>query len=302
MSSPEVSIIIPVYNRASSITCAIRSAIDQTYTNFELIVVDDASTDDLDAALATVNDTRILRLSHEQNQGAAAARNTGILKAQGRYIAFLDSDDRWLSQKLERQMDFMGKCSVTASCTGYEIFSKYHPDGEIRVVKNTLKRKDLLLGCRVSPGSTLMVEKAVFDRVGLFDESMRRLEDWDWLLRFSEQSSLAVLPDVLAVIDSLSDADKHYSDVAESVVAMKRKYGHESNFSRSEQKQILGALENELAAIAFKKKRLGAAASHFAKSLWYNPHRSLDTIVRIIRAIRIDAFGVRGRQRVKNDN
>ena len=102
--SPVVSVIIPTYNRAHLIGRAIRSVLDQTYQDWELIVVDDASTDDIPGIVKGFTDGRVKYIRHDENKGAAAARNTGIQAARGAYIAFLDSDDEWLPEKLERQV------------------------------------------------------------------------------------------------------------------------------------------------------------------------------------------------------
>src|SRR5216683_1160872 len=93
---PRVSIILPVYNRAATVGVAVASVVAQTEQDWELIVVDDGSRDDLSGAMAAVSDRRIRVLRHERNRGAAAARNTGIKAACAPFIAFIDSDDEWL--------------------------------------------------------------------------------------------------------------------------------------------------------------------------------------------------------------
>ena len=105
--NPTVSIIIPTYNRAHLIGRAIQSVLNQTYQNFEIIVVDDGSTDNTEEMIKEFqkHDKRIKYIRHEKNRGGAAARNTGIKVARGEYIAFQDSDDEWLPEKLEKQMD-----------------------------------------------------------------------------------------------------------------------------------------------------------------------------------------------------
>jgi len=101
--NPTVSVIIPTYNRAHLLDRAIRSVLDQTYQDFELIVVDDGSSDPTAEVIATFADPRIYYLRHEKNRGAAAARNTGIEASQGDYVAFLDSDCEWLPKKLLKE-------------------------------------------------------------------------------------------------------------------------------------------------------------------------------------------------------
>ena len=102
-----VSIIMPTYNCARFIRESIDSVLAQTYTNWELIIVDDSSTDNTAEMIANFNDPRIHYLRNEQNEGAALTRNKALRAVKGRYIAFLDSDDLWHPDKLERQIAFM---------------------------------------------------------------------------------------------------------------------------------------------------------------------------------------------------
>ncbi|MGI9434807.1 MAG: glycosyltransferase family 2 protein, partial [Geminicoccaceae bacterium] len=106
---PLVSVVIPVFNRASTIAGAVESCLAQTYPHFEIILVDDGSSDDIGSAVrsfadTTADATKIRLVRHAHNQGVSAARNTGVREAKGVYVAFLDSDDAWLPQKLERQV------------------------------------------------------------------------------------------------------------------------------------------------------------------------------------------------------
>ena len=97
-----VSAIIPTYNRANIVIRAIQSVLNQTYQNFELLVIDDGSQDNTEEIVTGIHDNRIKYIRHEKNKGVAAARNTGIEAAKGEFIAFLDSDDEWLPNKLKR--------------------------------------------------------------------------------------------------------------------------------------------------------------------------------------------------------
>lgn len=115
-----VSIIMPSYNTAPYIKETITSVLNQTYTNWELIIVDDCSTDNTDEVLATINDDRIRFFKNEKNLGAAISRNRALRKANGQWIAYLDSDDLWMPEKLEKQIGFMEKNCCIFSYTGYE--------------------------------------------------------------------------------------------------------------------------------------------------------------------------------------
>ena len=115
-----VSIIMPSWNTANFIAESIQSVINQTYTNWELLIVDDCSTDNTDEVVASFKDKRIRYFKNKKNSGAALTRNKAMRKAQGEWIAFLDSDDLWMPEKLERQIDFMKKNGYTFSYTEYE--------------------------------------------------------------------------------------------------------------------------------------------------------------------------------------
>src|SRR5215469_2241485 len=184
-----VSVVIPVYNRARLIGRAIGSVLAQTYQNFEIVVVDDASTDDLSGALSEISYSRLRRVAHPRNRGAAAARNTGVAAAVGEYVAFLDSDDIWYPQKLAAQVAAMRgqPPDIAGTVCAYDCIRTGRPPR--RVVPSwtplTFARSQLL-GCTCGPGTTLLCRRDVFAEIGPYDEELRRLEDWDWLLRLAE--------------------------------------------------------------------------------------------------------------------
>ena len=200
--SCSVSVIIPVFNGEHTIKRALDSVFNQTFSDFEIIVVDDASTDRTVELVAQYGSDRLTVIRSAENRGAGAARNRGIEAARGRWIAFLDSDDAWKPEKLARQIELLKQSdqSATACATGYQIEKK----GRSLVINLNLTperfRQDILFGCTISPGSTLLLERYVFDEIGGFDESFRRLEDWDWLLRFSEHHDMVFVPEPLAEI------------------------------------------------------------------------------------------------------
>ena len=120
----KVSVVIPGYNSSSHIKTAIESVLNQTYANLEVLIVDDASTDDTCSVVNQINDPRIKLISRAQNGGAAVARNTAIGAATGRYIAFLDADDYWTSDKLSVQIKEMQEKTAGFSCTDYIVRAK----------------------------------------------------------------------------------------------------------------------------------------------------------------------------------
>lgn len=282
--APEVSVVIPVFNRAHLLPRAILSVLKQSFEAFEVLVVDDGSTEDLPATLSIFDDARLRMIRHEVNRGSAAARNTGISEAKGRLIALLDSDDIWRPEKLERQLAFMGEHggSRRVSCTAFEVYSSYYTSNELRYSSAVLTRKNLELGCRVSPGSTMVAERSLFEMVGPYCEDLHRLEDWDWLLRCTAVTDLAVLDQPLSIIDASASEMIDYPTVARAVALMKQRHFRRGGLlpTRSRLK-FLATLENELAATAYRSGRYGTAFLRFLRShsLW--PVRKLDYYRRI---------------------
>jgi glycosyltransferase involved in cell wall biosynthesis len=190
----EASIIIPTYNRAETLIRAMNSVLYQTCQNFELIIVDDGSTDETREVVESRHDPRIRYLRHAHNRGPSAARNTGMRAAKGNYIAWLDSDDEWFPNKLEEQLRIFGPGPnpVEASSTGYYIHSKSSNRKVIPFTSSSWSRS-LLLRCDLAPGSTLLFRRSVLSEIGYLDEQLIRYEDWDWLIRFIKRYDLAVV-------------------------------------------------------------------------------------------------------------
>src|SRR5690606_913848 len=148
------------------------SVLAQTYRHLELLVVDDASTDDTAQTIAAFDDPRIRYINHETNRGGAAARNTGIALAQGKYIAFVDSDDYWLPQKLSKQVRLLSSCSPQVGIvhTNYRaINGKGQPVGEA-FARHRGNLYDTLLRKNCIGSSTVLARRTCFERVGSFDE------------------------------------------------------------------------------------------------------------------------------------
>jgi GT2 family glycosyltransferase len=196
---PYVSVVIPTYNHGKLIGPTIESVLAQTYDNFELIIVNDASPDSTIEDLKKFTDPRIVVISHEINQGSGPARNTGIKHARGEWVAFLDHDDQWMPDKLARQLGFMETVAkgCPASATDYMIFARSGRWVERRNSKLRDPNWLMLTGTGLSL-STLMAKRAVFEKIGMFDPqdpgTGNRTEDWDWFLRYRSQFPLAIVP------------------------------------------------------------------------------------------------------------
>jgi len=182
---PQVSIIIPTYNRGWIIKEAIDSVLAQDYTEFELIVVDDGSTDHTSGVLDSYG--KDIKVLSQKNKGVSAARNRGIAEASGKFIAFLDSDDLWLSQKLSVQIEFFNQTPDALICQTEEVWIRnglrVNPKKRHKKPSGMIFKPSLEL-CLVSP-SAVMIQRSLFDRVGEFDETLPACEDYDLWLRIS---------------------------------------------------------------------------------------------------------------------
>lgn len=189
-----VSVIIPVYNRQDTIIKALTSVVNQTFKDFEIIVVDDGSTDDTNKIIkASGIDFKLI--VHSENDGVSSARNAGILKATSPLIAFLDSDDYWLPHKLQEQVSFFKENIHAVACQTREkwIRNNIRVNPGLRHIKSGgnifLKSLDL---CIISP-SAVMIRRSVFDEIGLFDESLAACEDYDLWLRLTSRYEVHLL-------------------------------------------------------------------------------------------------------------
>ena len=200
-NNPTVSVIITTYNRAQLVSRALQSALNQTYGDFEIIVVDDASTDNTMEVLGRFEDKRIRYLRREKNGGNSASRNTGIQAAKGDYIALLDSDDEWFPEKLQKQVNKFIESGegVGLIYTGFlyvsqktgEILGQVIPTFRGNVYANLFMK-----GCFLA-NSSAFIKKTCFEKVGFFDEDLRSCVDWDMWIRLSKYFEFDFVPDIL---------------------------------------------------------------------------------------------------------
>lgn len=199
MAFPEVSVILPTFNRAALVLEAVESVFRQTFQDYELIVVDDGSTDETRKIVAPYGNR--IRYFFQENRGVSAARNVGIGLAQGRWLAFLDSDDLWLPEKLERQRRFLSERPQALICQTGELWlrkgKRVNPRKKHRKFSGDLFAPSLKL-CLVSP-SAVMIRKDLFEEVGLFDETMPACEDYDLWLRISARYPILLLDEPLVI-------------------------------------------------------------------------------------------------------
>ena len=211
-ASPTVSVVIPTYNRDEVLGHSIDSVLAQTYEDFELIVVDDGSTDDTQAVCKAYEDDRLTYL-RQANEGAAVARNTGIERARGEFVAFQDSDDVWHPEKLRKQMQVFeeGAADVGVVYTG---FWRVADDGRTYVPGPGIEPKEgnvhqALLGQNFVSTQVAVVRKRCFETAGVFDERLPRFQDWELWLRLSKHFAFGLVDEPLVTAydrpDSISN-------------------------------------------------------------------------------------------------
>lgn len=202
MSAPEsaaVSVVIPTHNRASLLPRALRSVLEQTRIPDEVVVVDDGSTDNTTSVVE--EEFPEVRLLSQENRGVSAARNRGIMTTSGDWVAFLDSDDEWAPEKLERQLAALRLRSEFQVCHTDEIWirngRRVNPRRKHAKYGGRIFRYCLPL-CAMSPSSVL-IHRSVFERVGLFDEALPACEDYELWLRICSRFPVLYLDELLVV-------------------------------------------------------------------------------------------------------
>jgi|Deesub1362A_J573_1020465.scaffolds.fasta_scaffold00470_17 glycosyltransferase involved in cell wall biosynthesis len=209
LEDPTVSVIIPTYNRAYLVGRAIQSVLEQTYQDFELIVVDDGSCDNTEDVVRSFHDRRIKYIRHMRNKGAAAARNTGIKAAKGKYIAFQDSDDEWVPEKLEKQIRMFENAPSKVGVV-YTGLWRLRGNKRIYIPSTKITTKDgdihgeLLKGNFVSIHA--LVKNECFGKAGLFDERLPRLQDWELFIRISKYYYFKYIDEPLVISHCMPDS------------------------------------------------------------------------------------------------
>ncbi|WP_418513623.1 glycosyltransferase family 2 protein [Corallibacter sp.] len=207
MSAVQVSIIIPTYNRATYIGEALTSIINQTYTHWECLVIDDGSTDNTKNIIDSFHtkDHRIRYIKRPNNypKGSNGSRNYGLSLAQGQYIAFCDDDDYWLHDKLEKQIPIFQQHPEVGLVTGNIEYVNSDGMRTGRVIKQTGNHgyvfEEILLKNRLSM-ITPVIKREVFDKVGLFNTNFVIFEDWEYWRRVAYYYPFYALQDVLACV------------------------------------------------------------------------------------------------------
>lgn len=231
----KVSIIMPTYNRANTISRAIKSIINQTYDDLELIIVDDGSVDNTKEVISEFDDKRI-KYIYQKNSGACSARNAGIKISKGKYIAFLDSDDEWNINKLEKQIKFIEEKNAKVVFCNYF----YEKAGKIQVAINKLKKDylinlDLLDKNYITTGA-LFIEKELIIKKGMFDEDMPRYQDWELVLRLSNDNKIYFQNECLLTLHYQKESISSSTSLSKKIIALEKIYSKNSKLYELDKK------------------------------------------------------------------
>lgn len=281
---PLVSVIVPAYNRAETIGRAITSIIEQTYTQLEILVIDDASTDNTYSTLQQLTDSRLKVFQHETNLGAAAARNTGLKHCKGDFIAFLDSDDEWMPEKLELQLEAMSTTTAEKvfSITNALLITEKKHELLIRQHPQDLTRY-LHRNCGLGPGSSLVLTRQCFETVGFIDEQFGScMEDWDWILRMAHVGRYVFLDKALSKIH-FNENPRKVPTVIESTEKFLEKHALEFEEHGARYKTKVSADHlTRLACVCAAQNEFRMGTRYLLKSLWLNPFQRPVPVVLVL--------------------
>ena len=220
--APAVSVVITTFNRQELLPRAVRSVLSQTYTDFELIIVDDHSTDSTGSVVRDFEDPRIRYVRLEKNSGLSASRNTGIHIARGQYVAFLDDDDEWKPEKLEKQVALANEsppeygvfhCGADKVDAMGQLIGQSFPSGRGNV------REDLVQRNLVTISSTYLFRNDALDRIGGFDENLASHVDYDIWMKIAQAELHSDYVDESLVILRYDNRTQMTSDVRPRIEA-----------------------------------------------------------------------------------
>lgn len=248
---------------------ALASVYGQELAPTEVIVVDDGSVLPLDPPRPTGR-TELRVLRHDVPLGAAGARNAGTMVASGAYVAYLDSDDTWWSGKLKRQAALLEALppGQRACATGFRLIRANRV--ELWLPDDIATRRQVLWGCACSPGSTLIIDRELLFRIGLFDEGFRRLEDWDWLLRAVVTTRITILREPLADIH----VSRHPETTAVAASCRRLLDKHLRTLSFRERMVIRSSTRAEISAAHYHEGQAIEAVTNGLLAIMYWPFRN----------------------------
>ncbi len=276
---PLVSVIIPNYNYARFLGAAIDSVLAQTYENFEIIVVDDGSSDNTVEVVEAYGNR--IKFCPQKNQGSATARNNGVKPSSGEFIAFLDADDIWLPEKLEKQVAKLSEdeefglvhCGMREFDSETDKTIHPHLQGEEGWVANDLLlfEKPVVIG----GGSCLLIKREAFEAVGGFDTNFKKAnsEDWDFIYRLARQYKIGFVPEIL--VDYRNHGKNEHFNIrtmeAEVRICFEKAFNTSDKSVLKFRRKAYGNLHTELAGGYFRAGDFVQFGKHLLKGLWLTP-------------------------------
>ncbi len=280
----KVSIILPTYNCAKYVGAAVESVLNQTYRNFELIIVDDGSTDDTDEALAQyISNNNKIRYIKQENKGHAGARNTGMAAATGDYIAFIDSDDKWMPEKLDEQVWVLQEdpevglvhCNVygfgenqEVRVRGSQLTQEQLNDYSGYIFDNLYSRKIIITT------TTVMIRKKCIDAVGMFDENLTRYgsEDRELFLRILRNYKAKYVNKPLAMYRNRSDSEgQNYGNMIKGQKYVYEKITKLYGLPLSAKRAVMSKIYQEWAREFYAKGHIADGFNNQLKAIKENP-------------------------------
>ena len=292
--TPLVSVIIPAFNPGEYLAVAIRSVVEQTYGNWEIVVLDDGSTEDLSFVCSL--DVRV-RWIRQENQGVSTARNAAVAAALGKYVAFLDADDAWLPDKLRLQLAMFERQPALGFChTQFEMMDESGARGNpllgVGFAEKGTSYEQLLRGCSVCI-SSVMMRRDVLQNIGVFDVTYESSEDYDLWLRVADGNEIGLVPSIQ------TQYRKHISNMSSNYWVLHNASSHilqnhrekvRRNGNRAALRAVMcgqhavdltyGSQAFDQLRLAMRRRDAKAVLRHGAYAFRYAPSYSLQSLLR----------------------
>lgn len=272
---PAISVIIPTYGDPQFLNKTIQSVLNQTFSDFEVLVIDDNDPDtdarnNTEIVLKAFSDKRLHYIKHPHNLNGSVARNTGIAQATGKYISFLDSDDEYKLERLQKCFDVME--NADSSIAGVYTGCEFRRNGKVYHLMTDVKSGNFLidtLACtfNLGTGSNLFIKKSVIDEINGFDGSFLRHQDYEFLVRVFEKYAIEALPEILVVknneninlpnVEKIIDIKKQYLDKYRIIIQER---------TDSEKEYIYHSQYIQIAEAAQKTRKYQIANQYYKKA------------------------------------
>jgi glycosyltransferase involved in cell wall biosynthesis len=303
---PKVSIVLPAYNGMAYLPTAYQSALMQTFTDYEILIVNDGSSDRIEDWVAEITEPRVRYIS-QKNQGAAAARNTGIYNARGNYVAFLDADDIWEPTKLEKQVSLLEKNPEVGLVDTWITLIDRDGNSKGWIHASSAEGQiwsEIIQEPTIICGSSPMIRRECFENVGVFDPSLRYAGDWDLWIRIASRYSFAVVKEPLVRYRlHPQNTSKNCRGMARDCrTVIDRAFASATPELMSLKDKTFGQLNSYIAGIALDRGNYQEAMYFRSVAIAYNPKlRFSKQDLRLNAAIALLRwFGLRGYDRIRN--